>query len=846
MYGKMLRLARLAGLVAIASPVGAADFDLINRTTIPAQLGSNGRSFVAHGVSDSGSYALFSSEASNLVTGDTNRAIDLFLHDGQLGTVERVNLGNGGTQADADTRQRADLSEDARYIVFESLATNLAAGDTHGTWQVYLRDRVAQTTTLISRGTGGDGGTTGSHSPQISADGRFVVFETADSLVANDDNGVRDIYRHDRTSGTLAIVSVSASGALGNQDSDDPRISADGRYVAFHTQATNLFAGDANGDGDIVLRDTIGNLNVNASIAPGGGQFGGIRELARGNAISADGRYVLFNTDMALEAADDNAAVDGFRYDRVTQQSSCVTRRPDGTVLGYGANAETLSAAGDVIVMGSRDIKLAGSSAHGSMRHYARAVPDGTIRLIKQRSGSFNPYDETTACDLSGDGNKAYCTSISDALIDGDNNAMDDLFVSAIGADGGTRLSLPLPELVSAADATSSDYANGISDDGRFVAFSSRASNLVVGDTNGVYDVFLRDRLAGTTQRISRPIYGGEAPCPSGAPRITPDGRYVVFMGCLQLAVPMWGWAPLQIYRYDRLADQLQLVSIGNNGVVCGSHCYDPSISDDGDVIVFTGATGNFGGQTAPSGGVLVRRMSDGLRALANQPPGGGVANGGPGPAKVSGDGRSVLFSDSSSNLVAGDTNGVADVFAYSLETATLTRVSLDPSGQQLAGRSRFHDVSYDGSRFVFSNVDIVCPPPGTLHLRDRISGQIVCAHEDSAAGIVFDPARFDHVALSGDGNRVAFMTPLPPYDVAPIEGIVLFDRTTKRTHRITPETLNRQAILTAMSSDGDSVLLTSGANNLVADDLNNHIVDVFVAEHLVDALFADDFETSP
>ncbi len=473
MYGKMLRLARLAGLVAIASPVGAADFDLINRTTIPAQLGSNGRSFVAHGVSDSGSYALFSSEASNLVTGDTNRAIDLFLHDGQLGTVERVNLGNGGTQADADTRQRADLSEDARYIVFESLATNLATGDTHGTWQVYLRDRVAQTTTLISRGTGGDGGTTGSHSPQISADGRFVVFETADSLVANDDNGVRDIYRYDRTSGTLAIVSVSASGALGNQDSDDPRISADGRYVAFHTQATNLLAGDANGDGDIVLRDTIGNLNVNASIAPGGGQFGGIRELARGNAISADGRYVLFNTDMALEAADDNAAVDGFRYDRVTQQSSCVTRRQDGAVIFVGASAEALSATGDVIVMGTRDIELAGSSSHGSLRHYTRAVPDGTIQLIKQRPGALNPYDETTARDLSGDGNKAYCTSISDALIDGDNNTMDDLFVSAIGADGGTRLSLPLPELVSAADATSSDYANGISDDGRFVAFSS-------------------------------------------------------------------------------------------------------------------------------------------------------------------------------------------------------------------------------------------------------------------------------------------------------------------------------------------------------------------------------------
>lgn len=834
MQGTIARLIGAAGLAVIASPLRAVDIDLVSRTSIAAPQNTNGLSVNAYGVSDDGRYALFVSEANNLVADDTNQAADVFLYDHVSGSLERVSLGNEGAQADADTRRRADLSADARHVVFESRATTLVDADTHGTWQIYLRDRVAQTTTLVSRGLDGSGSETGSHAPQISADGRYVVFVSGDALVAHDLNASDDVYRYDHASGALEVVSVSVAGEVGNRASDDPRISADGRYVAFRTQATNLFTGDTNGDDDIVLRDTVGNVNVNASIAPGGGQFGGLHALASGNAVSADGRYVLFNTDVPVESADPNAAVDGFRFDRVTQQSLWVTRGTTGDVLHAGAVADALSADGNVILMRSRDTVLGGGASHGSPRHYVRELTSGNVALLKLRPNWFNSYDSTDGCDLSGDGVVAYCSSSDDALTDGDRNGIQDVFRSVIGADGGMRISRPLPGPVAAATADSgAGGGGGVSEDGRFVVFSSLADNLVVGDTNGVADIFLRDRLAGTTQRISRRIYGGEAPCVSGTPSITPDGRYVVFTGCYQLWSPFWGWGPSLTYRYDRLADHLEAVS--------GSgYSFDPSISDDGNVIVYTRSAGSSGTS------VVAHRLSDGLTVVASQPPGGGAANGFPGIPRISGDGRTVYFSTAASNLVADDTNGVADVFAYAIDTGTLTRVSLGPAGEELMDASWLLGVSHDGRHVVFENADAVCPPSASLLLRDTISGHIDCVGHDVPANLVYAYRHWQPVSISSDGNRVAFSTPLPSPDpaMAPVEAVMLFDRTTKRVHRVTPEGMNRDARVQHLSADGGSVMFSSTASNLVADDLNQYIRDVFVAERLTDALFADHFET--
>jgi Tol biopolymer transport system component len=840
-----LRLTGLAGLIATALPVAAVDIAIVNETPLAVALSTNGHSANTGSVSDDGRYALFFSEADNLVPGDTNRATDLFLYDHQDGDVERVNLGNGDVQANADTLLMADLSADTRYVVFESRATNLVGTDTHGTWQIYLRDRVAQTTTLISRGLDGSGTETGGYAPQISADGRYVIFVSYDRLVENDFNLSNDVYRYDRVGGTLEMISVSATGEIGDLGSDEARISADGRYVAFRTQATNLFAGDTNFASDIVLRDTVANINVNASLSPGGGQFGGARSLARGDAVSADGRYVLFNTDVSLESADTNASTDGFRFDRVTGQSARVTRGPGGALLQFGAAAHALSGDGNLVVMEATGSDLSGGPTPYFSASYVRNVTSGAITLVKLRPGSIDPYDASVDCNLSGDGGVAYCDSYSRNLTDADDTEFRDVFRSEIGADGAVRVSRPMSGTVAAANNYSGGLVAGASDDGRFVAFESAASNLVVGDNNGAADVFLRDRLAGTTQRISRTPSGGEAACASGLPRMTPDGRYVVFVSCGALVAPATGDTP-QVYRYDRIADQLQLVSVNDSGQPCNQICREASISDDGSVIAFESRATNLG-QT-PGLGIFVRQLPAGPTLLVNTPNGGGIANGVPSNPQISGDGRFVVFSATSDNLVAGDTNNASDVFAYDRNSATLQRVSLGQGGVELQDDSLAADVSFDGSRVLFFNNNAGCVQVQRgLYVRDTVSGQTGCVSEDTPTLVSYPLSNLNSANISADGNRVAFSAYLAagPDGSRWVANVLLHDRTDGRLHRITPLDMNRDAQILDLCAGGDCLLFSSDASNVVANDANNLISDVFIAQHLIDdTIFRNGFET--
>lgn len=841
----VLRLACLAGLSAAALSAAAVDFSLVNETTIAVPLGTTGHSFGTGGISDDGRYALFFSESDNLVAGDTNRATDLFLHDNQTGSIERVNLGDGGVEANADTLLMADLSADTRYVVFESRATNLVAAETHGTWQIYLRDRVAGTTTLVSRGLDGSGAQTGGYAPQISADGRHVVFISYDPLVANDANLSNDVYRYDRVAGTLDLISVSATGEIGNLDSSEARISADGRYVAFLTQATNLFPNDTNFAADIVLRDTVANINVNASVTPNGGPFGDIRSFPAGNAVSADGRYVLFNTRQALELGDTNGGIDGFRFDRTAGASLRVTAGAGGALLDVGATAQALSADGDAVLMEYTGDDI-GGLADGYRRSYARTVSTGAVSLVKFRAGAVDPTDEVLDCDLSGDGTVAYCDSYTRNLADVDGNAFKDFFRSAVGADGGLRVSRALPGAVAATNDYSGGFIAGASEDGRYVAFESAAGNLVVGDNNGVADVFLRDRLAGTTLRISRSNSGAEATCPSGVPSITPDGRYVVFLSCGALLEP-GGVASeiVQVYRYDRVADFLFLASLGIGDLACNANCLEPSISDDGNIIAFKSAASNLAPGASSNGyNVYTRRLPAGPTVRANRPDGGGATDGYASNPKISGDGRFVTFTATSTNLVAGDTNGVADVFAFDRSAGTVQRVSLGLAGLELQSESRLVDVSYDGTRILFMNPAFLCNSARGLHVRDTVSGQSECVSTDGVTFLAYTPA--SSAALSADGDRVAFTARLsfPPHVTTPLETVLLHDRTTHRIHRITPTDMNRDARVLDVCAAGDCLLFSSSASNLVASDPNNHIEDVFIAGHLVDnTIFADGFD---
>jgi Tol biopolymer transport system component len=225
------------------------------------------------------------------------------------GSAMRISVSSSGVQANGDSLETPSISADGRYVAFESAASNLVAGDTNGSRDIFVRDRTSNTTTLVSVGLSGAQSDGVSTTPSISADGRFVAFTSnATNLVAGDTNSAYDIFVRDTTANTTTRVSVSTSGAEANNSSYRPSISADGRYVAFDSLASNLISGDTNSTYDIFVRDTTANTTTRISVGPADVEGNGISLNA---SISADGRHVVLTSNATnLVTGDTNSAYD--------------------------------------------------------------------------------------------------------------------------------------------------------------------------------------------------------------------------------------------------------------------------------------------------------------------------------------------------------------------------------------------------------------------------------------------------------------------------------------------------------------------------------------------------------
>jgi Tol biopolymer transport system component len=228
-------VAAAVGATLLLLPLPAAGEASVPTTRVSVATGgaqATGHS-VAPAISGDGRFVAFYSDASNLVPGDTNRARDVFAHDRQTAETTRVSVGPGGAEATGDSFAPA-ISGDGRYVVFSSSASNLVPGDTNRANDIFLRDRVANTTARISVGVGGAEPNGGSHTPAISANGNVVAYASdATNLVSNDVNGVRDVFVYDRATGKTTLASVNTNGTQTNAPSATPALDADGGIVAF-------------------------------------------------------------------------------------------------------------------------------------------------------------------------------------------------------------------------------------------------------------------------------------------------------------------------------------------------------------------------------------------------------------------------------------------------------------------------------------------------------------------------------------------------------------------------------------------------------------------------------------
>jgi Tol biopolymer transport system component len=310
----------LALLIAVATVAGGAS--AVPGFTELVSVRSNGKQgndisgrFSPPAVSASGLVVAFDSVATNLVGGDTNDVDDIFVRDRSSGRTERVSEDSNGKQANGGSFFPA-VSGDGRLVAFQSVATNLVPDDTNGVQDIFVHDRLTGVTSRVSvashSGRQADGA---SNNAAISDDGRFVAFVSgASNLVPR---GVPGVYVHDLLTGVTELVSVSSDGVPANGFSAPPDISADGRFVTFASFATNLVPGDTNGGFDVFVHDRATGTTVRASVDSAGVEGNGFSSL--NPSISADGRFVAFDSDATnLVAGDTNDRRDAFVHDLLT------------------------------------------------------------------------------------------------------------------------------------------------------------------------------------------------------------------------------------------------------------------------------------------------------------------------------------------------------------------------------------------------------------------------------------------------------------------------------------------------------------------------------------------------
>lgn len=377
-------------------------------------------------LSADGRYLAFESAATNLVTEASDNHSDIFVRDMRTGLIELASHASDGSEGDGASASAA-ISGDGRYLVFASYAANLVAGDTNNRKDIFLLDREAEEMIIVSRPTGGGQSNGNSDKPVISTDGRYIAFVSfASNLIAGDDNGTADIYVYDRVNSSLTLTSCATDGSLGDEAAGDPAISADGRYIAFESSASNLVAGDTNGMRDVFRKDRLNGQILRISKSTSGGEGDG---SSGDPAISADGHLVVFHS------------------------------------LATNLVVGDLNAKGDI---------------------FAHDIASGVTELISRTDNGAQGLQHSEHPEVSANGRWVVYDSTSANLVSGDTNSQRDIFRFDRDIATVVRLSMGPDGAEGNGNSSRACFSPG----SRYVGFQSDATNLVIGDANGLTDLF--------------------------------------------------------------------------------------------------------------------------------------------------------------------------------------------------------------------------------------------------------------------------------------------------------------------------------------------------------------------
>ena len=379
-------------------------------------------------------------------------------------TTVRVSVGVLGQQANGEYRNPV-LTPDGRWLAFESNASNLIVGDTNGKSDIFVRDMLTGVVERVSLRPGGTEAIGDCRNPAITPDGRYVVFDTWDGAISQNGN-IYQVFRHDRQSGQTVLVSLDGGGSSGDEDSEQPAISADGRYVAFQSAAFNItgVSGTTFIERRICRRDLQSGSTI---VLPTGTTPNASSRDCTEASISDDGNFIAF-TQTSRDDVDFSTETNVWRRDIAGAILACVSV---------------------------------------------------TVFAQRGRAASTEPM-------ISPDGRYVVFTSLeSDLAVDDRSGAS--IFLRDMQAGVTTVVSRSATGETSIGDCRTP----WITPDARYVAFSSVAGNLVAGDTNLAFDVYVHDRVLGRTTRASLRTHGSQTAfgTVSERPVLPADARFVVF-----------------------------------------------------------------------------------------------------------------------------------------------------------------------------------------------------------------------------------------------------------------------------------------------------------------------------
>lgn len=848
-------------------------------------------------------------------------SVNVFLRDRSAGSTTLVSVNLSGVAGGNGDSVPLDLSTNGRYALFQSSASDLVTGDTNGATDVFVRDLLTGSTLLVSMNTNGVPGNGPSRNAAMTPDGQYVCFVSAASdLVPGDTNGIPDVFVRDLTMGVTVLASVGAvatnrSPLLGG--SDAPQITPDGRYVAFFSTATNLVAGVPPG-GDVYVRDLTGGSTTWASVGARAALQSVLHTtnaVSYNQSISADGQFVAYE---ASSGANPGPAYPGviLRYElataltKVVHTNAAVTlaayedihtleMTPDGRFIAFIANTNgttttcvqlwdansgsaalisgdlsnsvpaastcdwpTLGPAGQFVMFLSSGTNLTTNVLSGDYHIYLRDTVAGTTTLLDADTNSVgSPLSPATVPRISPDGRFVVFECADGRLVPNDRNHEPDVFL-VDRLSGSTEIISARHPLLSSSTANGQSTLglNSATSDGRYLVFASQADNLAPNDTNGCRDIFLRDLNTGAISLLSVATNGAGANGASSEPAISADGRLVAFSSTANNLVLGDANRAQDVFVRDLLGGTNLLVSINSSGTGSGNgDSYTPRIGG-GRYVLFRSTASNLAPALYQAGSenLFVRDLQAGVTYVLTTA--GIVA------ADVTPDGRFVALVDtpgaSSGSIYVWDS--LAGVMVATNATLAPPRnLAISPDGNRVVywgGTNGFSLLAWDrlaGTNGVlypglspllrpvlrFSRdgqfLAYTADATNQVYLYDFQAGSNYLVSRSYISGLAGNGAA-DSPDISADGRFIAYRSAASDIvagDTNGVPDIFLYDRQTGSNALLSLDqdglvSGNNRSLTPVFSGDGRTLFFESWASDVTTNDFN-HSSDLFAYSFL-------------